>query len=292
MTRATPPPLQPIGPRSYDSETPNASRMYDYYLGGAMNFTADRELAERAKTVLPCTPSLARLNRSWLRRVVDICLDAGINQFLDLGSGIPTVGNVHEIVQRRVPDGRVVYVDYDATAVTHARKILEDNENAGIVHGDIRDPDGVLHAPEVRALLDFERPTGLLMVGILLYVGPEYDPAGLVATYRDACAPGSLVPISVITTQLVADQDPVTHKQILDLIGVYHDASEQIHPWAPDDLRSWFTGMDMLDPGITVLPEWRPDGALEADNDSAARLLGIGGMGRVRGADTPDPSDL
>lgn len=290
MTRATPPPLQPIGPRSYDSEMPNASRMYDYYLGGAMNFTADRELAERAKTVLPCTPSLARLNRSWLRRVVNVCLDEGIDQFLDLGSGIPTVGNVHEIVRRSNPDGRVMYVDYDATAVTHARKLLKGNENAGILHADIRDPETVLHAPEVRSLLDFTRPVGLLMVGILLYVGDEYDPAGLVATYRDACVPGSLLPISVITTQIVAEHDPVTHKQILDLIAVYNDASEQIHPWTVDDLRSWFTGMDLLEPGITILPEWRPDGSLESDNDSEARLLGIGGMGRVRGPVTEAPA--
>ncbi|ONI81232.1 hypothetical protein ALI144C_22130 [Actinosynnema sp. ALI-1.44] len=291
MTRATPPRLQPIGPRSYDSETPNASRMYDYYLGGAMNFTADRELAERAKTVLPCTPSLARLNRSWLRRVVDTCLDEGIDQFLDLGSGIPTVGNVHEIVQRRAPQGRVVYVDYDATAVTHARKLLQGNEYAGIVHADIRDPGSVLRAPETRRLLDFGRPIGLLMVGILLYVGPEYDPGGLVATYRDACAPGSLVPISVITTKLVAGKDPVTHKQVLDLISVYADASEQINDWSEADLVCWFSGMDLLAPGITLLSEWRPDGALEADNSSEARLLGIGGMGRVRGTEAPDPSD-
>ncbi|WP_063758446.1 SAM-dependent methyltransferase [Kibdelosporangium aridum] len=290
MTRATPPPLPPIGPRSYDSEMPNASRMYDYYLGGAMNFTADRELAERAKTVLACTPSLARLNRSWLRRVVNVCLDEGIDQFLDLGSGIPTVGNVHEIVQHRSPDGRVMYVDYDATAVTHARKLLKGNENAGILHADIRDPDTVLQAPEVRSLLDFTRPMGLLMVGILLYVGEEYDPAGLVATYRDACAPGSLLPISVITTQIVAEHDPVTHKQILDLIAVYDDASEQIHPWTPDDLRSWFAGMDLLEPGITILPAWRPDGSLESDNDSEARLLGIGGMGRVRGPANEAPA--
>nr|WP_042193939.1 SAM-dependent methyltransferase [Kibdelosporangium sp. MJ126-NF4]CTQ95521.1 hypothetical protein [Kibdelosporangium sp. MJ126-NF4] len=289
MTRATPPPLQPIGPRSYDSETPNASRMYDYYLGGAMNFTADRELAERAKTVLPCTPALARLNRSWLRRVVHACLDEGIDQFLDLGSGIPTVGNVHEIVQRRVPDAKVVYVDYDATAVTHAQKLLQGNENAGIVHADIRDPDSVLQSAEVGRLLDFQRPMGLLMVGILLYVGDEYDPGGLVATYRDACVPGSLLPISVITTQIVAEQDPVTHKQILDLIGVYDDASEQIHTRSPDDMKSWFTGMDLLEPGITTLPQWRPDGSLEADNDSEARLLGIGGLGRVRGPETEAP---
>jgi hypothetical protein len=255
-----------------------------------MNFTADRELAERAKTVLPCTPSLARLNRSWLRRAVNACLDEGIDQFLDLGSGIPTVGNVHEIVQHRNPDGRVMYVDYDATAVTHAKKLLQGNEGAGILHADIRDPDSVLRSPEVHALLDFDRPIGLLMVGILLYVGNEYDPAGLVAAYRDACVAGSLMPISVITLEHVAKHDPVTHKQMLDLISVYDDASEQINVFSQAEFTSWFESMELLEPGVTVLSDWRPDGALESDNDSPARLLGIGGLGRIRGpvSGTPD----
>ncbi|MBP2320316.1 hypothetical protein JOF56_000701 [Kibdelosporangium banguiense] len=291
MSRPTPPPLPPIGPRSFDSDVPNASRMYDYYLGGAMNFTADRELAERAKSVLACTPSLARLNRSFLRRAVNACLDEGIDQFLDLGSGIPTVGNVHEIVQRRNPDARVMYVDYDATAVMHAKKLLDGNENAAILHADIRDPDSVLSAPEVLGLLDFDRPMGLLMVGILLYVGDEYNPKGLVATYRDACAPGSLVPISVITLEHVSKYDPVTHKQMLDLISVYDDASEQINVFGETEFTTWFDGMRLLEPGVTVLPDWRPDGALESDNDSPAGLLGIGGLGKiVRGpvAEAPD----
>jgi S-adenosyl methyltransferase len=281
MSRRTPPSLQPLGPRTFSDDTPNASRMYDYYLGGAMNFTVDRELAERAKAVLPCTPPLARIHRSWLRRVVNACLDEGIDQFLDLGSGIPTVGNVHEIVQRRSPDGRVVYVDYDATAVTHARKLLQDNANATTLHADIRDPDSVLSSPEVARLLDFSRPVGMLMVGILLYVAEEYDPAGLIATYRDACAPGSLLPISVITTDYVAEQDPVTYKQVQDLINVYDDASEQINVVSVQTFTSWFAGTTLQAPGVTILPTWRPDGTLEGDNDSPARLLGIGGMGRI-----------
>jgi hypothetical protein len=291
MSRPTPPPLQPIGPRAFSDDTPNASRMYDYYLGGAMNFTADRELAERAITMLPCAPSLARLNRSFLRRAVNACMDEGIDQFLDLGSGIPTVGNVHEIVQRHLPDARVMYVDYDATAVMHARKLLEGNDNAGILHADIRDPESVLNAPEVLNLLDFDRPVGLLMVGILLYVGDEYDPPGLVRRYRDACVPGSLVPISVITLEHVAKHDPATHEQMLDLIGVYDDASEQINVFDQTEFETWFDGMELLEPGVTVLPDWRPDGALEGDNDSPARLLGIGGLGKVvRGpvSRTPD----
>jgi hypothetical protein len=280
VNRRIPPPLQPIGPRSYDEQTPNASRMYDYYLGGTMNFPADRELAERAMTALPFTQALARLSRAWLRRVVSACLDAGIDQFLDLGSGIPTVGNVHEIVQERNPSGRVVYVDYDSTAVSHAQKLLRDNPNATILHADIRDPEAVLGAPEVELMLDFDRPVGMLMVGVLLYVADSYEPAGLVATYRDACAPGSLLPLSIITLDEAQEHDPVTYQQVLQLIGVYDDASEQLHVRGKEEFTSWFAGMDLLSPGVTLLPEWRPDG-VSPDASSPARLLGIGGMGRI-----------
>jgi SAM-dependent methyltransferase len=259
--------------------------MYDYYLGGALNFAADRELAERAKTVLPVTPVLARLNRSWLRRVVNVCMDEGIDQFLDLGSGIPTVGNVHEIVQKRIPDGRVVYVDYDSTAVSHAQKLLRGNENATILHADIRDPENVLDAPEVQTLLDFSRPIGMLMVGIMLYVADEYDPHGLIATYRDRCAPGSLLPMSIISTDQVRDHDPETYRQLLDLVSVYDDASEQIHVRGFDEFVSYFDGMDLLDPGVVILPEWRPDGTAEHDATSPARWIGIGGMGRIGSTD-------
>jgi hypothetical protein len=281
VNRRTPPPLQPIGPRSYDEKTPNASRMYDYYLGGALNFAADRDLAERAKTVLPVTPALARLSRSWLRRVVNVCLDEGIEQFLDLGSGIPTVGNVHEIVQQRVPDGRVVYVDYDSTAVSHAQKLLRGNENAAILHADIRDPESVLEAPEVETLLDFDRPMALLMVGILLYVADEYDPAGLVAAYRERCAPDSLLPMSIITLDEVQQHDPPTYEKVLGLVSVYNDASEQLHVRSREEFTSYFDGMELLDPGVVVLPDWRPDGTAELDASGPARWLGIGGMGRI-----------
>jgi len=281
VSRRTPPPLQPIGPRSYDEMTPNASRMYDYYLGGALNFAADRDLAERAKSVLPVTPALARLSRSWLRRVVNACLDEGIDQFIDLGSGIPTVGNVHEIVQERNPTGHVVYVDYDSTAVSHAQKILRGNENATILHADIRDPETILDAPEVQALIDFSRPVGMLMVGILLYVADDYDPAGLVRTYRDRCAPGSLLPMSIISLDEVKKHDPPTYEKVLGLVSVYDDASEQLHVRGHDEFAAYFEGMELLEPGIVILPEWRPDGTAELDAASPARWLGIGGMGRI-----------
>jgi SAM-dependent methyltransferase len=212
-------------------------------------------------------------------------MDEGIDQFLDLGSGIPTVGNVHEIVQKRIPDGRVVYVDYDSTAVSHAQKLLRGNENATILHADIRDPENVLDAPEVQTLLDFSRPIGMLMVGIMLYVADEYDPHGLIATYRDRCAPGSLLPMSIISTDQVRDHDPETYRQLLDLVSVYDDASEQIHVRGFDEFVSYFDGMDLLDPGVVILPEWRPDGTAEHDATSPARWIGIGGMGRIGSTD-------
>ncbi|MGH3625527.1 MAG: SAM-dependent methyltransferase [Sciscionella sp.] len=272
-------PVPPLGPRSLDSETPNAARMYDYYLGGAHNFGPDRDLAERARMVLPCVDALARLSRSWLRRVVIACLDAGIDQFLDLGSGIPTVGNVHEIVQERSPDGRVVYVDYEPVAYYDALKMLQGNDNATILQADIRDPDSVLRSPEVAGLLDFSRPIGMLLAGVLLYVGDEHDPAGLVAAYRQPCAPGSHLALSIITLDEV---DPITHGQVLDLVNVYENANDQLHVRGRDHFTSWFAGTTLLEPGVVPLPDWRPDNVLDGvDADNPARLLGYGGVGRI-----------
>lgn len=278
--------VSPLGPRSLDPETPNAARMYDYYLGGAHNFGPDRDLASRARTVLPCVDALARLSRSWLRRVVNACLDAGIDQFLDLGSGIPTVGNVHEIVQRRNPDGRVVYVDYEPIAYYDALKILRDNDNATILQADIRDPDSVLGSREVRSLIDFSRPVGMLMAGVLLYVSDEYNPAGLVAAYRQPCAPGSYLAMSIITLD---EADPVTRDQVLDLVGVYENANDQLHVRSREQFTSWFKGTTLLEPGVVLLPDWRPDNVVaETDADSPARLLGYGGVGRIPDTRIPD----
>lgn len=265
-------------PRTVDTDVPSAARAYDYYLGGAHNFAADRELAERARQVLPCVAAVARLNRAFLRRAVLHMIDRGITQFLDLGSGIPTVGNVHEIAQQVNPACRVVYVDYEPVAAAHSEIILEGNAGAVMVERDIRSPRGVLTHPATQALLDFREPVGLLMVGVLLFLSDRDDPAGLVARYRDVCASGSYLALSHITDD---DADPVTRDQVRDLVRIYQDANEQVYLRDRGTLTRWFAGTELVDPGVSLLADWRPDGGTEPDADSPARMLGYGGVARI-----------
>ena len=158
-------------PDSVDIERPSAARMYDYYLGGSHNFLADRKLAEEYLRVLPEMPVIARAQRGVLHRAVRFMVESGIDQFLDLGSGMPTTGNVHEIAQTVNPAVRTVYVDVDPVAVAHGRALLRDDEgHTGVVHADLRDPGYVLAQPEVGELLDLSRPIGVLMIAVLHFV--------------------------------------------------------------------------------------------------------------------------
>ncbi|QSB14633.1 SAM-dependent methyltransferase [Natronosporangium hydrolyticum] len=263
------------GPKELDLEVPSAARAYDYLLGGSHNFKIDRDFANQVREHSPWTPNVTRLNRSFLGRVVRFCLDQGITQFLDLGSGIPTVGNVHEVAQQRVPDARVVYVDYEPVAYQHASAMLADNPNATIIQADIRDPEFILNHPETRELLDFSRPLGLLIVGVLLFIGPEDQPAELVRAYRERLAPGSYLAISHITGEHAS---PELQAQLAATVAAYREANEQLVIRDHAEISSWFAGMELVEPGVTFLPDWRPDTPDEAQD--LARPLGYGGVAR------------
>jgi SAM-dependent methyltransferase len=256
-------------------EVPSAARAYDYFLGGAHNFEVDRAFAERVRALVPWVPDVARLNRSFLWRVVRFYLDQGIRQFLDLGSGIPTVGNVHEIVQQQIPDARVVYVDNEPVAYETARSMLAENPYATILQVDIREPRSILEHPETLDLLDFSQPLGLLMVGVLLFIGPADRPDELVAAYRERLTPGSYLAISHIADE---NAGPELREQVARLVAMYGQAGEHVYVRTRDELTSWFDGMDLVDPGVTFLPDWRPDSAVETQN--VARPLGYGGVAR------------
>jgi SAM-dependent methyltransferase len=261
-----------------DMSKPNAARMYDYHLGGAHNFEPDRVLADQVAQVAPWVKDVARINRAWLRRVVNYLMSQGIRQFLDLGSGIPTVGNVHEIAQRADPAARVVYVDYEPVAVHHATNLLRDNENATVVWADVREPRAVLEHAEVARLIDLREPVGLLLVGLLLFVDDEDDPAGLVQAYRAACAPGSYLAISTMSQD---EADPATREQLAALLGLYEGADERITPRTKETIEGWFAGTSLVEPGLTLLDGWRPD---RESSTSPARLLGYGAVGRIEAA--------
>ncbi len=270
-------PQSPPDVPTVDMSRPNAARMYDYHLGGAHNFEPDRMLAAQVEQVAPWVKDVARINRAWLHRVVAFLMEQGVRQFLDLGSGIPTVGNVHEIAQRADPGSRVVYVDYEPVAVHHSFELLKDNDDAAIVWADVRDPRAVLEHPEVARLIDFSRPVGLLIVGLLLFVADEDDPAGLVRTYRAACPAGSYLAISTMSQD---EADPETAAQLAGLLRLYEGADERITPRDRATIESWFAGTSLVEPGLTLLDEWRPD---REGSTSPARLLGYGGVGRVEG---------
>ena len=167
-------------PPGVDVNVPSAARIYDYSLGGAHNFAADRAAAHELFQAYPDAPLVGRANRAFLQRAVRFCYQRGITQFLDLGSGIPTVGNVHETAQELDPACRVVYVDNEPVAVAHTLQLLEGVPNAAIVHADIRDVDAVLGAPQTKSLLDFHAPIALMMVAVLHYISPEDDISGLI----------------------------------------------------------------------------------------------------------------
>jgi hypothetical protein len=225
--------------------------VYDVYLGGAHNFQVDREFARRATELLPDVAVVARMNRSYLQRVVRELAGAGIDQFLDLGSGIPTVGNVHETAQAINPDARVVYVDNESVAVAHSGMILENNPLATVVDGDVREPLAILAHPETRRMLDFERPVAVIMCTILHFISDADDPAAIVAVYRDALSAGSYLAISHGTT----DNRP----DLLAFGDSYRNTPNPVTLRPRAAVERFFTGLDLIDPGLVFTPQWRPE---------------------------------
>lgn len=244
------------GPEAMDSidvHRPSLARMYDYYLGGSTNFATDRETAEYALTQAPHARTFARANRAFLNRAVRYLIDAGIDQFLDLGSGIPTVGNVHDIAQAMNPDARVAYVDIEPVAVEHARRLLADNPLVTAVKADIRDPQAVLKAPEVTELLDFSRPVAVLAVAILHAIPDADDPRDLVAAYRDVCVPGSYLALSHLSPVSFDSNERDAVREILDQTPTPVTMRDR------DQIAAMTAGYTLVDPGLVLLSEWRPD---------------------------------
>jgi SAM-dependent methyltransferase len=239
-------------PEGIDIDTPSASRLYDYYLGGSHNFAADRVVAEQALAVMPEGPLLAQLNRAFLRRAVRFCVAAGIRQFLDIGSGIPTLGNVHEVAQQAAPDARVVYVDTDPVAVAHSRAILADNPNAAVIQEDLRHPDRIVEHAETRRMLDLDRPTALLLVAVLHFIPDRDDPVGLIGRLRQALVPGSFLVLSHATYE----GRPDDAQRITEL---YKSTANPLTMRDRPAVTKLFEGFDLVDPGVVWAPEWRPD---------------------------------
>jgi hypothetical protein len=242
---------------------PNPARIYDYLLGGKDNFPADRDVAEQLLAIAPVARDVVEDNRAFLRRAVRVLAqEAGVRQFIDLGSGLPTQGNVHEVAQAVAPDARVVYVDNDAMVVTHSRALLA-GENTAAIHADLRDPDALLGHAELRELIDLDRPVALLLMAILHFVPDDEDPYGIVARFRDALPAGSYLAISHGTRDVPArpDMPPEAMAEMgAKAEQLYQLTTTALTTRTRAQVERFFAGLDLLDPGLVEIQLWRPDG--------------------------------
>lgn len=238
-------------PLSVDTTTPNVARMYDYYLGGKDNFAVDREAAEQVLALVPGVRCAALEHRRFLRRAVRyLVAKARIDQFLDIGTGLPTRGNVHELAR----DARVVYVDYDPVVVCHGQALLTVQDRSIMVYGDLRTPVELLASPDLRAHLDLSRPVAITLLAVLHFIPDSADPVRVMATLRDAIAPGSYVVLSHVSGDFMPDKTALKR-----LVSVYEQASERIWPRTREQILSLFDGFAFVEPGLVPKHMWRPD---------------------------------
>jgi hypothetical protein len=259
--------------RDVDLERPSAARMYDYYLGGSHNFAADREAAEQVVTAIPNVRQIALANRAFLRRAVLHLLELGVRQFLDVGSGIPTVGNVHEVAQAVDPAARVVYVDIDPVAVIHAGHLLAGNPLAAAAMADLREPEAILDDPVVRETLDLTRPVGLLLVSVLHFV-PDADACPAVARLRGALPRGSGLVISHAAVEGMARESAEAAGQVYQRSTSPGGAIR-----TRGQIEEFFDGYELVPPGLVWVSQWRPGSPADC-GDHPERLALLAGVGR------------
>jgi len=261
-------------PGEIDLERPSAARMYDFYLGGSHNFEIDRSTAQEAMKAMPDLPLIMQGNRAFLRRTVRYLLDAGIEQFIDVGSGIPTVGNVHEVVHDFDPERRVVYVDIDPIAVAHSRAILAGNANAGVIQADLLRPDQILEHPELCARIDFDKPVAVLLNAVLHFISDEEAPGAILARFLDALPPGSYLSISHAS-------DIGQPERSSEAADVYKRARTPVTFRSQDEVVELFRSWTLVDPGVVLIPRWRPEANEQTDEAYARKISMYGGVGTI-----------
>jgi len=257
---------------------PNPARMYDYFLGGDQNFTADRAAAESVLDSYPDAALAAQANRTFLRRAVTALAQQGIDQFLDIGSGLPTVGNVHEVAWAVNPAARVVYVDHDPVAVRYSREILDEDGTSGVavIEADLRDPAAILGHADTRRLLDIRHPIALLLVAVLHFIIDDDEAGRAVRAFRGALTPGSSIVISHATTEgLPADV-------IARFEAIYRRSSNPTTARTRAQIETLFDGLAVVSPGIVPPPLWRPESGHDLFVDQPSRAGILAGVGRTR----------
>jgi SAM-dependent methyltransferase len=241
----------------HDTDTTKAhpARVYDYWLGGKDHFAADRVVAERVMANAPEVTQACRETRAFLGRAVRTLAERGARQFLDIGTGFPTMGNSDEAAHAIAPDAHVVCVDNDPVVLAHSRALLarRRGERTTVLAGDLREPERILADPHLRAVIDFDRPVVLLLAAILHFIPDSADPAGIVAAFRDAMAPGSHLVISHATYDF--------NIKVLNNSRVYNDATAPFIPRSRVQITELLTGFELLEPGLVDVAQWRPDGS-------------------------------
>jgi len=250
------------------------SRMYDYFLGGSHNFAVDRELAEQVLAVYPDIALLARANRAFLRRAVRFLLDQGIDQFLDIGSGIPTAGNVHNIVHQRNPAGRVVYVDIDPIAVHLSLDLLKDDPTATAIQADAREPEAILAHPDVCRLLDLGQPVGVLLLACVPFIADDAEVFTLVRTLRQAVAPGSYFVFSHLSYE-GAPAETIAQSERL-----YAGTTNPVTSRSRARLEPLFEDLEVVAPGVVHVPLWHPESPNDLFLEEPSRSVNLVGVGR------------
>ncbi|WP_042449079.1 SAM-dependent methyltransferase [Streptacidiphilus jiangxiensis] len=261
------------------TDVPHPARMYDYYLGGKDNFPADRAAAEQVVKLVPTVPDAARANRRFLGRAVRHAGRLGIRQFLDIGTGIPTAENTHEVAQRLAPESRIVYVDNDPMVLTHARALLSSTPEGrtAYVDADFHDPDAILNAPVVKELIDFSKPVALQVVALLHFLSDADQPYALLDRYKQALAPGSVLILSHGTADHSDDEETKSA-----VTGIYQAAGITVATRSHDEVQRFALGSggwELLGPGVASVHEWAAGDEAASDDDRRLTAAQVGGYG-------------
>jgi hypothetical protein len=254
----------PQAPTGTDASRPAPARIYDYMLRGQNHFETDVQAAERILSVVPEIRDCAWSNRGFHQRAAKWIAERGVAQFLDIGSGLPTVGNTHEVVQKVIPGARVAYIDNDPMVAEQGGRLLAQDRSTRVICADLREPDSILGNAEVRELIDFSQPAGLLLTAVLMFVSDSSDPWAKVASYVDALAPGSYVAISHLTDDY---KPPVTAERFR---AVFDNATEQLHFRSRAGIERFFTGLEMVPPYDGAQPDISYTGIWGAEDPELA----------------------
>jgi len=259
-------------PTDLDMHAPNVARMYDYWLGGKDNYAADRAAAEQVLSVAPEARYMARQNRAFVGRAVrHLVHEAGIRQIIDIGTGLPTQSNVHEVAHQAEPGVRVLYVDNDRVVVAHSVALLGTEAHVSVLQADLRQPDAIFDSPALRQEFDLDRPVAIVITALLHFITDQEDPQGLIARYRAAMAPGS----HLVLSHSCLDSGPEAAAKIKE---IYQKANAPAVLRTREQIQGLFSGFDLLEPGLVYTPQWRPDSPEPSTQDvrKAWMLAGVG----------------